>query len=233
MYSAISYSKCQTTLCFFVIPSRAEELFSFLPEMANASHSLISGLSLRETSKTQELRRMLLFRTPSVLCHVLLYLQREQCQIVYTIPGTVEQLRPLLWHRETNHPMVWQRWTITNSDRRAMRGGWGMKKTKAGIGSFQREAAGQYTSLITWSPPDGSVSFSGTLTAQAVTNKGNCTSQNFLMCQGFKTHYNSSRFPSILTAESWTHKGGDSSPWHRMQRPHDSKAYRDSSLCKI
>lgn len=29
-----------------------------------------------------------------------------------------------------------------------MRGGWGMKKAKAGIVSFKREAAGQYTSLI-------------------------------------------------------------------------------------
>lgn len=103
VYCAISYSKCQTTQCFFVIPSRAEELFSFSPEMANVSHSLISGLSLRETSKTQELRRLLLFHTPSahiVLGSVLLCLQREQRQIVYAVPGTVEQLRPFLWHKE-------------------------------------------------------------------------------------------------------------------------------------
>lgn len=71
-------------------------LFSFLPEMANASHSLISGLSLRETSKTQELRRMPLFHTPSahiVLCNVLLCLQREQCQTAYAAGFT--------WHYGT------------------------------------------------------------------------------------------------------------------------------------
>lgn len=44
-----------------------------------------------------------------------------------------------------------------NSDKRAMRGRWGMKKAKAGIVSFKRVAAGQYTSPITWSPPDGGV----------------------------------------------------------------------------
>lgn len=84
-------------------------LFVFLPEMANASHSLISELSLRETSKAQELRRMLLFHTSSadiLLCRVLLCLQRQSCQIVHVLPGTVEQLRPLLWHEEINHPMV-------------------------------------------------------------------------------------------------------------------------------
>lgn len=113
-----------------------------------------------------------------------------------------------------------------------MKGGWGIKKAKAEILSFKREVAGQYISLTAWSPPDALVSFSGTLTAQAVGNKGNCTSHKFFMCLSFKTHYNPSQFPFIPIAASWIHKVGGSGPRHRMQRMHESKTYRDSFLCR-
>ena len=79
MYTTICDSKCQTTQCSFSkILYIGGAFFFFLREMVN---TLISGLSFKEMSNRQEMRRKLPFHIPQKSQWSVQL--KECCQLVY------------------------------------------------------------------------------------------------------------------------------------------------------